>query len=137
MKAAETIAVNKAIAKSALELAREKLSVGEHHVDVTIHIKGKIVVGHDYEANDTCSLPNMEIITMLMSMLNPTTQKTAIELIRKRMMNKNDPEFHDIIRKHGSKFKKTFTKIQQELIAKMDRIKKSGPVTATLELEEV
>lgn len=100
---------------------REKVTVGTHAVDMTVHVVGTVTVGEDYEQSIITSLPMAKLICKLASQIS---QERLVEFLSPESLAKiSDKEVEDF----SSRIQSEWEKLSQS-------VKKTckGKVTAKL-----
>ena len=133
--AANSIALSKLAAAAN---ARASLTPGEYEVDTTVHVKGTLKVGADYDTAPTVSIPLKETLALFIA-YSGVTGDHAINALVKAMRQSiaTDGTGAGVLAATMPVINATMARVEAEVIALLPRQDRKGPVTAKLQVTQV
>jgi hypothetical protein len=129
------------VAKSKLTAAtgaRQMLTPGEYDIDQTLHIKGTIKVGEDYDTAPTVSIPLKETLALFIAYSGITGDHAKAALVKAMQ--------HSIsltgtgqgeLAKTMPVVNQTLAEVENDIIAKLPRQPRKGAVTSKLTVTQL
>ena len=127
-----------ALSKLPVKADRTAIAVGTHTIDTTVRVQGTIKVGEDYESTPTVSIPLKATICHLFRVMGVTRDIAAKHLydaMKAALEDEEDAE--KLLQESTVDFDGMSKKLEKEVLQKLPKMQKKGPVTAKLTVEEV
>lgn len=143
ISAIAAMAIGKAMSKGDMDAARAAILPGEHLVDMTVSIKGKLTIGEDYESTPTTSIPLKETMALLLKRMG-FQRDTAIVILKEvfkealiikgkgkgALTDNADIELANAVNE-------TMAIVEDDFLATLPKVTKSGVVKAYLTVDTV
>ena len=129
--------VKLALSKLSLKPDRDAVASGKHDIDVTVNVKGTVTVGQDYETTPTVSVLSKATVAHLLR-LSGITRDVSCKLLRQAMQAAMDDEVSGETKiREMEDIDASMKLFQTEVLSKLPKMTKKGPVTVKLTVTEV
>lgn len=131
----ELVAINKAITSKTVNAAMAALPPGEHEIDVTVRIKGKIVKGEDTMRVPTANvplLPALALVAKYAGATGPAAINAIIDAVREAAtMDKDAAEA--LVAREGIDI--ALAKLKAQISSELPKVRRAGVTKAYVGLE--